>query len=105
MKWKCSNPRGATGTVYQIWRQIGVTGELEYMGGVGEKKYTDSTVPPGTAAGAVSDPGGAIDLGGPVRTVHRQLRRRQHVGGRRDTVEDRGVSNESGFGIRVSVIG
>jgi hypothetical protein len=47
--WKCSNPRGASGTVYQIWRRIGSTGEFTYLGGAGDKKYTDSTVPAGTA--------------------------------------------------------
>lgn len=48
-KWKCSNPRGASGTVYQIWRRLGTDGDFTYMGGVGAKKYTDNTVPAGTA--------------------------------------------------------
>jgi hypothetical protein len=49
LKWKCSNPVGASGTVYQIWRRIGATGEFAYLGGVGGKKYTDLDVPPGSA--------------------------------------------------------
>jgi hypothetical protein len=49
MTWKCSNPRGASGVVYQIWRKLGTDGEFEYLGGVGDKKYTDSTIPAGTA--------------------------------------------------------
>jgi hypothetical protein len=47
--WKCSNPRGASGVVYQVWRRLGSDGEFDYLGGVGEKKYTDDTVPAGTA--------------------------------------------------------
>jgi len=49
LSWKCSNPRGATGTVYQLYRRIGATGEFTYLGGVGEKKFTDDTVPAGAA--------------------------------------------------------
>ena len=47
LKWKCSNPRGASGTIYQIWRRDSPTSELNYLGGVGSKKYTDGTIPAG----------------------------------------------------------
>lgn len=49
LKWKCTNPVGATGVVYQIWRTIGAAGTEEYLGGVGGKSFTDSTVPTGTS--------------------------------------------------------
>jgi hypothetical protein len=49
LTWKCKNPRGASGTCYQVYRRLGAVGEFQYMGGVGEKKYTDSAVPSGTA--------------------------------------------------------
>lgn len=49
LKWKNSNPRGATGVVYQIWRRLGGVGDFAYLGGVGDKKYTDDGVPAGTA--------------------------------------------------------
>jgi hypothetical protein len=49
LKWKNTNPQGATGAVYQIWRRIGATGELAYLGGVGGKQYTDSDVPAGSS--------------------------------------------------------
>jgi hypothetical protein len=49
LTWKCTNPRGATGAVYQLYRRLGSTGDFQYMGGVGEKKYTDAAVPSGTA--------------------------------------------------------
>ena len=49
LSWKCTNPQGATGTVYQLYRRIGATGEFTYIGGVGDKKFTDDTVPAGSA--------------------------------------------------------
>lgn len=52
LKWKCTNPVGASGTVYQIWRRIappGATAEFVYVGGVGDKRYTDNDVPAGSA--------------------------------------------------------
>jgi hypothetical protein len=42
LTWKCASPR-ATGTIYQIWRRIGPSGEFAYIGGTGEKKFTDDT--------------------------------------------------------------
>ena len=48
LTWKCSNPAGTSGTLYQIFRRISAEGEFEYMGGVGEKKYHDTTIPAGT---------------------------------------------------------
>jgi hypothetical protein len=49
LKWKCTNPKGATGTVYQIWRKLEAAGEFTYVGGAGAKQYTDTGVPAGTA--------------------------------------------------------
>ena len=49
LKWKNTNPKGATGVVYQLWRRIGSEGEFTYIGGVGDKKYTDGDVPAGSA--------------------------------------------------------
>jgi hypothetical protein len=48
-RWKCNNPRGSQGTVYQIFRRLGAVGTFEYLGGVGDKKYHDTTIPAGTA--------------------------------------------------------
>ena len=47
LKWKCSNPPGSSGTVYQVFRQIGGAGEFKYLGGAGEKSFVDSSVPAG----------------------------------------------------------
>ena len=49
LSWKCTNPRGATGTVYQLYRRIGATGEFTFLASVGAKKFTDQTVPAGSA--------------------------------------------------------
>ncbi|CAN5488628.1 hypothetical protein BH09PLA1_BH09PLA1_02280 [soil metagenome] len=48
LTWKCANPAGSNGTIYQIWRQIGETGTPEYLGGSGERKFTDNTLPAGS---------------------------------------------------------
>jgi hypothetical protein len=50
LKWKCSNPPGSQGTLYQIWRRVGAAGEFTYLGGAGEKKFTDATIPAGSAS-------------------------------------------------------
>src|SRR5688572_3148995 len=47
LKWKCASPR-ATGMVYQVFRRIG-EGEFDYLGGTGEKKITDNTLPMGSS--------------------------------------------------------
>ncbi len=51
LKWKCTNPRAATGTFYTVWRRIGNVGSFICLGGCGsEKKFLDSTVPAGSAS-------------------------------------------------------
>jgi hypothetical protein len=46
--WKNTNPKSATGTVYQVWRRTNPIGEFAYVGGTGEKKFVDSTLPAGS---------------------------------------------------------
>lgn len=48
LSFKCENPVGTSGTIYQVWRQIGESGTLTYLGGVGEKKFVDDTLPAGS---------------------------------------------------------
>ena len=48
LSWKCANPRGSTGTMYEVWRRIG-GGELTYLGGSGKKRFTDNTLPAGSS--------------------------------------------------------
>lgn len=48
LKWKCVSPRG-TGMTYQIWRLNSPDAEWEYLGGTGEKKWLDDTLPAGSS--------------------------------------------------------
>lgn len=48
ISWKCDNPKGAAGTMYEIYRQIGGAGEFVYLGRSGTKSYVDHTIDPGT---------------------------------------------------------
>ena len=48
LKWKCSNPVGSTGTVYEVRRRIGAIGPFEYLGSQGVKSFTDDTLPGGS---------------------------------------------------------
>lgn len=45
--WKSDNPRGAGGTIYQVYRQVGEAGPWVYLGGSGQRKYEDPTIPLG----------------------------------------------------------
>jgi hypothetical protein len=47
LKFKCPNPAGAAGTIYQIWRAVGAGTDFAYLGGTGQRKYVDTTVPAG----------------------------------------------------------
>ena len=49
LKWKCNNPPGTSGTLYQIWRRIGPEGAFTFLGGTGMKQFTDSTIPAGSS--------------------------------------------------------
>ncbi len=44
LRWKASNP-GTSGTVYNIRRRVGSTGEFISVGNVGVKQFTDNTLP------------------------------------------------------------
>jgi hypothetical protein len=46
LSWK---NRNATSCVYMIYRKLTATGQFESLGGTGAKKYSDNTVPAGTA--------------------------------------------------------
>jgi hypothetical protein len=51
LRWKCANPAGAVGTMYQVARRVGgATGPFVAIGGSGVKSFTDATVPAGVAA-------------------------------------------------------
>lgn len=48
LTWRCDNPRGSQGTIYQVYRRTD-NGELKFIGGTGKKKFFDNTLPPGAA--------------------------------------------------------
>ena len=48
LTWKCRHPRGAKGTIYQVYRAAGVNGDFAFLGATGKKRFTDATVPAGT---------------------------------------------------------
>lgn len=49
LRWKCKNPRGSVGTIYEVHRRIGLNGELTFLGTTGQKRFVDTTIPAGTA--------------------------------------------------------
>lgn len=50
LNWKCANPPGAFGTVYQLSRRDGATGDFVAIGGSGTRTFTDATLPAGVAS-------------------------------------------------------
>ena len=44
LRWKCNNPSGAAGTVYEILRGVS-GGALQFVDNAGERLYLDQTVP------------------------------------------------------------
>jgi hypothetical protein len=52
LRWTCANPRGTSGTLYQVWRRVGAGGPFEHLGATGVKRFTDAMLPAG--AGAVT---------------------------------------------------
>lgn len=47
LKWKCKNPRGSEGTMYEVRRTIG-DGPSAALGTVGRKEFRDGSLPAGT---------------------------------------------------------
>ncbi|MFZ2875058.1 MAG: hypothetical protein WAZ94_11325 [Phycisphaerales bacterium] len=46
LKWKCNNPSGTVGTIYEVKRSIG-GGAMTFVGASGVKTFTDDTLPNG----------------------------------------------------------
>jgi hypothetical protein len=47
--WKCNNPKGASGTMYQVFRRTGSSGDFTYLGGAGTRSFLDDSIPAGTS--------------------------------------------------------
>lgn len=52
LRWKCNNPSGTQGTIYEVLRKIGTSpaAAFAFIGGSGIKAFTDDTLPSGSAA-------------------------------------------------------
>ena len=48
INWKCTNPPGTNGVVYEVRRRLGL-GEYTFIGAVGTKKFIDNTLPIGSS--------------------------------------------------------
>lgn len=48
LKWKCSNPSGTVGTIYEVKRQVGGAGSFQFVGATGVKTFTDDTLSGGS---------------------------------------------------------
>jgi hypothetical protein len=44
LKWKCANPRGTRGTMYEVWRRNEQGGEFEYLATTGQRRFVDDTL-------------------------------------------------------------
>ena len=49
LTFRCNNPGNVAGVTYDVWRQTGAQGAFEYLLNTGERRFTDTTVPAGTA--------------------------------------------------------
>ncbi|HEX3355392.1 MAG TPA: hypothetical protein VHS31_00325 [Tepidisphaeraceae bacterium] len=49
LKWQCKNPRGSTGTMYQVYRQVDGSGAFAFLGVSGTKSFVDATLPRGAS--------------------------------------------------------
>lgn len=59
LKWKCSNPSGTQGTIYEVRRKIGGGGSgssnpFTFVGATGVKKFTDDTLVGGSGSSSVT---------------------------------------------------
>jgi hypothetical protein len=48
LKWKCNNPSGTQGTIYEVMRKI-ASGAFNFVGATGVRTFTDETIPSGSA--------------------------------------------------------
>lgn len=49
LAWKCPNPAGTQGTIYEVLRKVGGgTGNFAYVGSTGVRKFTDDTLASGS---------------------------------------------------------
>jgi hypothetical protein len=50
LRWKCQNPSGTSGTVYEVFRRNQPGAPFQYIGALGGRSFTDETLPSGSAS-------------------------------------------------------
>jgi hypothetical protein len=49
LKWRCPNPAGVSGTIYQVLRRVSGATEFALVGATGSRKFIDNTLPAGAS--------------------------------------------------------
>ena len=49
LTWKCANPAGTKGTMYQLYRKVEGETAYTYIGGSGQRSFVDTTLPQGVS--------------------------------------------------------
>ncbi len=47
LAWKCNNPPGSRGTIYQVERRVGGGSAFTFLGASGTKRFIDTSIPAG----------------------------------------------------------
>jgi hypothetical protein len=66
LTWKCPNPKGSTGVVYEVMRGFSPTGPFSYLGVTATRKFSDTTVPSGSGVVAYQITGVRSTTRGPA---------------------------------------
>jgi hypothetical protein len=69
LNWKCTNPSGASGTIYEVRRQIG-SGSFVFVGATGTREFIDDTIPAGSSIVNYQVNGLRSTVRGPVATFN-----------------------------------
>ena len=69
LKWKVTNPPGASGTSYIVRRRVGNVGDFVFVGVTGTKTFTDSTLLAGPDSVSYTIQGQRSDVAGPVSDI------------------------------------
>lgn len=49
LKWKCDNPSGTQGTIYEVMRRFTLDGPFSFVGASGTRSFIDQTIPAGSS--------------------------------------------------------
>lgn len=54
LRWKCANPPGSQGTIYEVRRRLGMSGSPVFIGASGTRTFEDASLPAGGGGGMVT---------------------------------------------------